>query len=112
MGHMRDKLIRTKTTKYSKTKQKTIEITPKTHYSVSGNRMLHTLTSTRNYSLRFDLQDFEGNSRYASYSYFAVGPEDDGFRLSLSGYSGNAGSCLWQHSAERPHACTLIPLIY
>ncbi len=56
--------------------------------------MLHILTSAKNYSLRIDMEDFEGNTRYASYSHFAVGSEDDGFRLTLSGYNGTAGSCI------------------
>ena len=62
-----------------------------TSYSVSGNRLLHALTGARNYRLRIDLEDFEGNRRFAVYSQFAVGPESDGFRLTVSGYSGNAG---------------------
>ncbi len=74
----------------------------KTCYYVSGNRLLHTLTSTRNYSLRIDLEDFNGNSRYATYRHFAVGSEADGFRLSASGYRGNAGSCPQQRSAVQP----------
>ncbi len=67
----------------------------------AGNRRLHILTSTKNYSLRIELEDFEGNTRYASYSHFAVGSEEDGFRLSLSGYSGTAGWCVWQLGTER-----------
>ncbi len=63
---------------------------------VSGNRLLHSLTSTRNYTLRIDLEDFEGNNRYAVYTQFAVGPEADGFRLTVGGYSGNAGLCPYQ----------------
>ncbi len=59
-----------------------------------GNRLLHNLTSARTQSLRIDMEDFEGNTRYAVYSNFAVGSEADGFNLTVSGYSGTAGSCL------------------
>ncbi len=58
---------------------------------VSGNRLLHELTSAREYSLRIDLEDFEGNTRYALYSNFAVGPEVYGFHLMVAGYNGTAG---------------------
>ncbi len=69
---------------------------------LSGNRLLHTLTSSRNYSLRIDLGDFEGNTAYASYSHFEVGSEADGFRLTVDGYSGTAGWCLYQHLQKAP----------
>ncbi len=62
-----------------------------TVYSLPGNRLLHNLTSSRNYSLRVDMEDFEGNTSYAVYSQFTVGSEDDGFRLTAGGYSGTAG---------------------
>ncbi len=32
--------------------------------TISGNRLLHNLTSARNYSLRVELDDFEGETRY------------------------------------------------
>ena len=37
------------------------------------------------------MEDFEGNTSYALYSQFAVGSEEDGFRLTAGGYSGTAG---------------------
>ncbi len=60
--------------------------------SLSGNNLLHILTSNKNYTLRIDLEDFDGNSAFAVYAQFAVGPKDDGFRLTIDGYiDGNAG---------------------
>ncbi len=53
--------------------------------------MLHILTSNKSYTLRIDLEDFNGNRAFAVYSQFAVGPKDDGFRLTVSDYSGTAG---------------------
>ena len=60
-------------------------------YFISGNRPLHSLTSTRNYSLRVDLVDFDSNTAFAMYDHFTVNSEDDGFRLTVGGYSGTAG---------------------
>ncbi|KAF3851771.1 hypothetical protein F7725_005126 [Dissostichus mawsoni] len=40
-----------------------------------GNTALHNLTSTGNYDLRIDMQDFEGNQRYAEYKNFKVDDE-------------------------------------
>ena len=59
--------------------------------SVSGNHLLHALTSNRSYTLRIDLEDFDGNGAFAVYSQFAVGSKDDGFRLTVGGYGGTAG---------------------
>ena len=64
---------------------------PEKPCSVSGNRLLHNLTSSRNCSLRIDMEDFEGEARFALYTEFKVGSEEDGFRLTAGGYSGNAG---------------------
>ena len=57
----------------------------------SGNEYLHDLTSQANYTLRFDLEDFEDASRYAVYSHFAVASEADKYRMSVGGYNGTAG---------------------
>ncbi|KAK1337352.1 hypothetical protein QTO34_001978 [Cnephaeus nilssonii] len=43
------------------------------------------------YSLRVELQDWEGNEAYAQYERFQLGSEGQLYRLSLSGYSGSAG---------------------
>ncbi len=37
------------------------------------------------------MEDFGGNTRFALYNRFTVGSEDDGFRLTVEGYSGTAG---------------------
>ena len=60
-----------------------------------GNDKLHSLLSnTKQNELRVDLGDFEGNKAYAKYSNFTVGPESDGYRLIVGGYSGDAGDSL------------------
>ena len=60
-------------------------------FAISGNRLLHKMTSCKNYDLRVDMEDFDGKTRLASYSQFAVGCEDGSFRLAAGGYSGTAG---------------------
>ena len=43
--------------------------------------------------LRVDLKDWENSTRYAVYQNFSVGDEASNFRLTVGGYSGNAGCC-------------------
>ncbi|XP_003802686.1 angiopoietin-4 [Otolemur garnettii] len=56
-----------------------------------GNEVVHQLTSGAAYSLRVELQDWEGHEAYAQYEHFQLGSEGQLYRLSLSGYSGSAG---------------------
>ena len=58
-----------------------------------GLDKIHRLTSTTT-QLRVDMQDFEGNSRFAQYSSFSVGDSVSKYTLSVSGYSGTAGDSL------------------
>ncbi len=58
---------------------------------ISGNRLLHNLTSARVYSLRIDLEDFGNETRFASYDEFVVDSEEEGFRLTIGHYTGDAG---------------------
>ena len=50
------------------------------------------MTSIRSYKLRFDLEDWEGNTAYAEYSSFRVTSVADKYRLLLGDYSGNASA--------------------
>ena len=57
-----------------------------------GNEKLaHALNDGRQYELRIDLFDWEGEHRFAKYSHFYVTPESDNYRLNISGYTGNTG---------------------
>ncbi|XP_048732429.2 ryncolin-1-like isoform X2 [Ostrea edulis] len=56
-----------------------------------GNDQIHALTNGRNQELRIDMEKFTGSMVYARYSHFSVGSESSKYRLSISGYSGNAG---------------------
>ena len=53
----------------------------------------------RRYELRIDLEDFENRTRYALYQDFSISPEEDGYRLTVSNYTGTATDSLsQQHS--------------
>ena len=47
--------------------------------------------------LRVDLADFEGNYKYAQYS-FSVGNSGTNYRLNIAGYTGTAGDSLAYHN--------------
>ena len=57
-----------------------------------GNDVISYLTTTYDYTLRFDLQSRStGKWYYAEYSTFVVLPEAQNYKLQVAGYSGNAG---------------------
>ncbi|XP_032241908.1 ryncolin-2 isoform X2 [Nematostella vectensis] len=59
---------------------------------------IHAMTSQRRYRVRFDLEDFGGNTRYAEYDDFRVGDEAAKYQLvSIGTYSGTAGDSLAYH---------------
>ncbi|KTF88906.1 hypothetical protein cypCar_00033199 [Cyprinus carpio] len=67
-----------------------------------GLENMYQLTSNRTYMLRVDLEDFDGNKVFALYSFFSVGPEADGYRLQVSGFSnGGAGDSLSEHDGQK-----------
>ena len=57
----------------------------------SGNDNIHVLTNSGLTFLRIELMDYTGEWRYAEYSTFLVESEANKYRLTVSGYSGNAG---------------------
>ena len=56
-----------------------------------GNTYLFMITNQKRYTLRVDLEDFEGETRYAKYDHFRISDEETKFKLSLGLYSGTAG---------------------
>ncbi|XP_014669352.1 PREDICTED: techylectin-5B-like [Priapulus caudatus] len=62
-----------------------------------GNDKISQLTQSKRMELRIDMEDAEGNSRYAGYDQFAVASEDALYRLSLGAYYGTAGDSLTRH---------------
>ncbi|KAI0207818.1 Ficolin-2 [Lamellibrachia satsuma] len=63
-----------------------------------GNDYLHDITSQAHYTLRIDLGDVEGATRYAVYSSFAVASEGEKYKLSIGGYSGTSGDSFSPHN--------------
>ncbi|CAC5400805.1 Ryncolin-2,Fibrinogen C domain-containing protein 1-A,Microfibril-associated glycoprotein 4,Ficolin-1-A,Ryncolin-1,Tenascin,Fibrinogen C domain-containing protein 1-B,Fibrinogen C domain-containing protein 1 [Mytilus coruscus] len=62
-----------------------------------GLENIHTIVSSGNFEVRFDLEDWEGNTRYAVYSYFALADGNHNYQLNISGYIGNAGDAARTH---------------
>ena len=62
------------------------------NFLITGNDKLHYLLSQGNYELRFDMEDFENQTRYVKYSSFSVGDEASKYTVSISGYTGNVGT--------------------
>lgn len=70
-----------------------------------GNENIFMLTNNEDYVLRIELEDFEGNKRYAQYSHFKIYSEADYYKLEIDGYEGNAGDSLndpWYGSNNSP----------
>ncbi|XP_003388877.1 PREDICTED: ryncolin-1-like, partial [Amphimedon queenslandica] len=63
-----------------------------------GLYYINRLTAGKSNSLRVDLEDFDGNKKYATYSTFKVGNADTEYKLTVSGYAGNAGDSLSYHN--------------
>ena len=51
--------------------------------------------------LHVDLEDFEGNKKYANYSTFSVGDSAALYKLTVGGYSGNVGDSLIVHNGMK-----------
>ncbi|XP_063910728.1 angiopoietin-4 [Zophobas morio] len=70
-----------------------------------GNENIYMLTNNEEYILRVELEDFEGNKRYAQYSHFKIFSEAEYYKLEIDGYEGNAGDSLndpWYGSNNSP----------
>jgi hypothetical protein len=58
----------------------------------AGNKNLANLTTEKQYTLRVDLGDWEGNLTWVEYSNFIVGGASTNYTLmSIGNYSGMAG---------------------
>ncbi|KAL9982271.1 hypothetical protein ACROYT_G004297 [Oculina patagonica] len=66
-----------------------------------GNDNLHRLTAADDVMLRVDLEDFDGDIRYAEYTTFKVADEGDKYRLSIGGYFGTAGNSMDTHNSAK-----------
>ncbi|VDI40970.1 angiopoietin 1 [Mytilus galloprovincialis] len=59
-----------------------------------GNEHIYKLTSDGGYQLRITLEDWNGDTRYATYTTFSLGNEASGYKLTIGGYSGTAGDAM------------------
>ena len=60
-----------------------------------GNDYISKLTNQDTYNLRFDLEDFENDRRYALYSRFRVEDESNQYRMTVQSFvEGTAGDSL------------------
>ncbi|XP_041958875.1 microfibril-associated glycoprotein 4-like [Alosa sapidissima] len=67
-----------------------------------GLDFLHQLTRNKAYELRVDMEDFEGNRAFARYSSFSVASEEEGYKLTVSGFTnGGAGDSLSYHNGQK-----------
>ncbi|XP_054716149.1 techylectin-5A-like isoform X2 [Uloborus diversus] len=67
-----------------------------------GNDNIFALSNQKMYSVRFDLKDVEGNTRYAMYDLFWIDDEDHQYTLHIKDYSGDAGdSMIAQHDGQK-----------
>ena len=63
-----------------------------------GLERMQSLTQSRTYKLRIDIEDFDGNTRYAEYSTFAISDEAHGYTLATGTYIETAGDALTRHN--------------
>lgn len=65
-------------------------ITVASLFVLPGLETMHLLTQAKNYELRVDMEDFEGQKVFAEYSSFSVGPESEGYMLNLGRFTRGA----------------------
>ena len=64
------------------------------HNLISGNEFLSRIVGQGLYELKVELEDFSGNTRYARYTTFDIGDRTSNFKLTVSEYSGDAGTSI------------------
>ena len=71
---------------------------PKGEYWLGLDRLVCLTTRKPRTELRIDLADYQGNYKYAKYSFFSVGNSGTNYRLNVAGYTGTAGDSLTYHN--------------
>ena len=67
-----------------------------------GNDALHQITSSTNYALKIYVTGWDNMTKIAMYDQFRIADEADGYRLTISDFSGNAGdSFTLYHNGEK-----------
>ncbi|XP_036406202.1 angiopoietin-related protein 7-like [Megalops cyprinoides] len=66
-----------------------------------GNDHIHDLSSQGDYTLRIDLEDWNGKHKHALYESFSIEEEANHYRLHVSGFSGTVeDSFSWYHNKQ------------
>ena len=60
-----------------------------------GLDKVHHLTSSGQYKLRVDVEDFAGNITYAEFDFFKVSSEGEKYKLNVGSYSGLNFYVIW-----------------
>ncbi|XP_031563600.1 uncharacterized protein LOC116299106 [Actinia tenebrosa] len=68
-----------------------------------GLEKIHRLVKTNSFTLRVELEDWNGSKGHAVYSSFKVAGESDSYRLDVSGFGGTAGDALLEGNALEIH---------
>ena len=62
-------------------------------FVMPGNDAIHEITSRGTYRLKVRLTDWNDVTKFATYTTFRISNESDNYRLTIGGYSGDAGKC-------------------
>ncbi|XP_042204911.1 ficolin-2-like [Homarus americanus] len=62
---------------------------------------IHALTNQEANEIRFDLEDFDGQTRWAKYTFFYVHDRNNDYKLEVNGYMGDAGDSFSTHGGQR-----------
>ncbi|XP_066297896.1 receptor-type tyrosine-protein phosphatase S-like [Branchiostoma lanceolatum] len=68
-----------------------------------GLDKIHTLTTAKSNMLQIELEDFDGERRYARYGAFSVGDSTGNYVATISGYVGDAGDSLTNNDNNGRH---------
>jgi hypothetical protein len=66
-----------------------------------GNDLIHYMTTQHSYSLRIELEDWQGNKKHALYDVFQIKSEIEGYELVVGGYQGTAGDSFGVHNGKK-----------
>ncbi|CAC5394018.1 Fibroleukin,Angiopoietin-related protein 2,Angiopoietin-1 [Mytilus coruscus] len=65
-----------------------------------GNDKIFNILNGKSYSLRFDMERWSGEWRYAQYEIFKIADESEDYKLTLAGYTGTAGNAMQGNFSE------------
>nr|XP_039272722.1 techylectin-5B-like [Styela clava] len=65
-----------------------------------GLDKLHHLTSSQTYELRIDMENFNGEKKFAKYGKFEIASSSEKYKLTIGEYSGDAGDSFSYHDQK------------